>query len=147
MERRRRGNERNDRRKGSGDFRGRPPASPASMLVLMVSGVLLVTAAAAAVLGQGYGNETPHGRLLTTLEMVAEVQEGHYREQGRFMSSHETPPLEVPLDVDLRLLSGGEDDWRALARAPEVGLACSQAGSVVEGTLKREPPICYREEG
>jgi hypothetical protein len=116
------------------------------MVVLMVSGVLLVSAAAAAVLGSGFGDETPHGRLLTTLQEVAESQERHYGSTGRFMDWNDTPPVDVPDDVELQFVSGGGSEWRALARAGEVGLVCSQGGSVIGGQVEREQPICYREE-
>ncbi len=138
--------EASERRRGTGDFRGRPQASPASMVVFMVSGVLLVSGVAAAFLGGGFGDETPHGRLLTTLQEVAEIQERHYGSTGQFMDWQETPPADVPADVELQLVSGGGDHWRALARAPEVGLVCSQAGSVIGGEVVRERPICFREE-
>lgn len=117
------------------------------MVVLLVSGVLIISSVVGAFLGSGFGDETPHGRLLTTLEAVAQAQEGHYREQGHFMGWDETPPVEVPSDVELQVVSGSVDQWRALARAPEVGLVCSQAGAVANGELEREQPVCYREDG
>jgi hypothetical protein len=115
------------------------------MVVLMVSGVLLVSALAAAFLGTGFGDETPHGRLLTTLEAVAGAQEGHYRERGRFIGPRERLPIEAPSDVELHIESGTVDQWRAVATAPEVELTCLQAGGVANGEVVREPPICYRE--
>lgn len=141
-----RGKGRRDRRRGTGEFTVSPPSSPGSMLVLLVSGVLLTTAAAAAVFGGGFGDQTPHGRLLTTLERVAEAQEGRHQETGTFASWHETLPVEVPADVELQLLSGGNGQWQALVTAPDVGLSCSQSGRRVDDSFLREPPTCYRDE-
>lgn len=116
------------------------------MVVLMVSGVLLVSALAAAFLGTGFGDETPHGRLLTTLEAVGGAQEDHYRERGRFMGSRVGLGVDVPSDVELQVESGTVNQWRAVARHREVGLACLQAGALANGEIVRESAVCWREE-
>lgn len=143
----RRDQRRIERRKASGDFRTRPRESPATMLVLVVSGVLLVTAAATMLFGGGFDRATPHGRLLAALESVADAQEVYYRETGEFASWRHSLDVDLPSDVELKRIRGGERQWEALVEAPAVGLICSQSGGWLGDVPLRERPVCYREDG
>lgn len=138
------GERREERRKASGEFRTRPRESPATMLVLVVSGVLLVTAAATLIFGGGFDRATPHGRLLSALESVAEAQEFHYRETGEFAAWRHSLDFDLPEDVELRRVRGGAQEWEALVEAPAVGLTCSQSGGWLGDAPLRERPVCYR---
>lgn len=141
------GGRRGERRKGSGDFRTKPPPSPAGVLVVLVSTVLIATAAASAILGGRFDDATPHGRLMGSLQQVAEAQETHHQRTGQFAAWPESLQVELPADVNLELLRGNADAWEALVRAPEVGLSCSQTGAWLDGSLVREQPVCFRDAG
>lgn len=140
----RRQERRQDRRKASGEFRTKPRQSPATMLVLVVSGVLLVTAAATLIFGDGFERATPHGRLLSALESVAAAQETHYRETGEFATWRHSLDLDMPEDVALTWVRGGAEEWEAQVEAPAVGLTCSQSGGWMGDAPLRERPVCYR---
>lgn len=133
-----------DRRRQTGDFRTRPRSSPASLMILTVSGVLLATAAATALLGGGASDATPQGQLLGTLEAVAESQEEHYGATGSFAGWEGALEVEVPEGVDIRIVHASRESWEALATDPGVGLSCMQSGSWLSGRQILEPPICYR---
>lgn len=147
QEARKRKARRQERRKASGDFRTKPRESPASLLVLVVSGVLLVTAAATLIFGSGFDSATPHGRLLGALETVADAQEAHYQEKGEFAMWRHSLELELPEDVELQWVRGGPEEWEALVEAPTVGLRCSQSGGWLGDVPVRERPVCFRQDG
>lgn len=138
---------RDDRRRKRGDFRTKPRSSPGSVIVILVSGVLVATAAASAIWGGGFSAATPHGRLLGTLETVAEAQESHHGATGRFATWERSLQVEVPSSVRLRILQGGTGQWEALAEAPDVGLSCTVSGRWQNGRHVRDQPVCYREDG
>lgn len=131
-----------DRRKNSGDFRGQPRQSPATLLVLTVVAALLGSTVIAVVLGGGMEESTPHGQLLSGLQSVAERQESHHEANGRFAVWLRTLELEEPEGIELMVLTGNAERWEALARHP-VGLTCSQAGSMERGRPVREEPVCF----
>ncbi len=135
---------RGDRRSGTGDFRTQPRSSPGSMVVLTVSAVLLVTAAATAILGRGFSDATPHGRLLGTLGQVAEAQERYHRETGTFAAWERTLSIEIPGDVRFRLVHATDWSWEAMVEDDDVGLSCVQKGRWAGERLVVEPPVCYR---
>lgn len=141
------GDPRVDRRKTSGEFRTEPRSSAASLMVLMVSAVLVITAAATAILGGGFDSATPHGRLLGTLQRVADAQEVHHRETGRFAAWRGALEVDVPDDVELTVVRADAERWEALVEAPAVGLSCSLAGSWSAEGAQREEPACYRRDG
>lgn len=138
---------RRERRKKSGDFRTDPRPSPASVIVVLVSTVLLATAAASALLGGAFDDATPHARLLRSLQKVAEAQEGHHRRTGEFSPWSGALRVELPEGVTLTVLRGDAAEWQALVRAPEVGLSCSQGGLWRNGEPVRAQPVCYRDAG
>lgn len=132
-----------NRRRQSGEFRVRPRSSPASLLVLTVSAVLLGTAAATALLGGGgFDDATPHGRLLGTLQAVAEAQESHYEAHGRFASSPAPLGLD-PVDGVELVLTGDQRGWNAFARSLEADLDCSQSGGARDGKPVRDEAVCF----
>ncbi|MFP4623546.1 MAG: hypothetical protein ACOC3J_07265 [Gemmatimonadota bacterium] len=138
------GYEGRDRRRQSGEFRVEPRSSPASLLVLAVTAALLVTAAASALLGGGgHSDATPHGQLLGALESVAEAQEAHYQETGRFAPSLAMLELDTDPELHVALARGDGTGWEALARSRTVELSCSQAGGLRNGAPVRDEPICY----
>lgn len=133
-----------DRRRETGDFRTQPRSSPASLLILTVSGVLLATAAATALLGGGFSDATPHGQLLGTLEAVAESQEAHYSATGSFAGWEQELEVEAPDGIDIRIVHATQESWEVMTEDPEVGLSCIQSGSWQNGRQMLQPPICYR---
>lgn len=133
-----------DRRRQTGDFRTRPRSSPASLLILTVSGMLLATAAATALLGGGASDATPHGQLLGILEAVAESQEDHYGATGSFAGWEGALEVEVPEGVEIRIAHASRASWEALVSDSEVGLSCMQSGSWQNGRQVLGPPVCYR---
>ena len=133
-----------DRRSGAGDFRTRPRSSPGSMVVLTVSAVLLVTAAATAILGRGYSDATPHGRLLGLLGEVAEAQQGYHRETGTYAAWERTLSIEVPGDVRFRIVHASDRSWEAMVEDDDIGLSCVQKGSWDGERQVMEQPVCYR---
>lgn len=139
------GNGSRNRRTKSGEFRTKPRSSPASAVIVMVSGVLLATAAATAIFGGGYDDATPHGQLLGTLHAVAEAQEAHYRENGEFAIWRHSLDLDIPSDVELTALRANGDSWEVVVEAEAVGLTCSQAGSWSGRAPVRQQPVCYRD--
>lgn len=136
-----------DRRRNRGDFRTEPRSSPASLLVLTVTAVLLGTAAVSALLGTGFDDATPHGQLLGALSEVAEAQESHYAANGAFARWVRTLDVVVEGEVELVMTRGSETAWRAIARSTEVELSCQQGGRIRDGSPVRDEPICYREGG
>jgi hypothetical protein len=135
--------ERRERRRNSGEFRGRARSSPATLLVLTVSAVLVATAAASVLLDGGFSDATPHGRLLGVLRDVARAQEAYRVETGRYAERAESLAVEVPADVRVVILDGDSAGWEALAVSPSVGLSCAQSGSWGPSGAKRSPPECY----
>lgn len=131
-------------RRQAGDFRTKPRSSPTSLMILTVSGVLLATAAATALLGGGFSDATPHGQLLGTLDAVAESQAAHYGATGSFAAWEQTLEVETPEGVQVRIVHATRDSWEALADDPAVGLSCMQSGSWQNGRHVLEPPVCYR---
>lgn len=143
MERRHDGSGAVDRRRGSGDFRVRPRSSPANILVLMVTGAVLA-AGAASLLWGGFGDRTPHGRLLGVLNEVAEAQESHWEAEGRF--ARWAGQLSVPdrAGMDVLITGDAQGGWEAVATDREVGLSCRQRGRLTESGLpERLEPVCF----
>lgn len=134
-----------ERRRHTHEIRPKPPPSPINAVVLMVVGALGMFAAAAAVMGSGYDDVTPHGQLLGDLTRVSEAQERHHRETGRF--AEWTQSLEVtPTDgVRVTVLRGDAASWEAVANH-EIGLTCLQSGSASGGTIVRDQPTCFTPE-
>ncbi len=93
------------------------------MLVLAVAGVLLATAAASVVFG-GPSDATPHGRLLGALDEVAEAQEAHYHETGRFGSGSHDLEVRTGRDIELTRLRGDHQGWEGrgsgVGRGPDL---------------------------
>ena len=131
-----------DRRQGSSELMTRPRSSPANLLILAIVSVLGVTAAAAAVMGSGFDDVTPHGRLLGDLQRLAEAQETHYAETGAFAGWTRTLQVESSPDVRMTLILGGGDAWEAVADHP-AGLTCTQGGRAEGGVVKTDPPSCF----
>lgn len=132
-----------DRRRMASGVRNRPRASPASLLILGVTVVLAASAVAAALLGNGMEETTPHGQILSSLQVVADAQEAHYRETGSFAGWLHTLELEPVGDVQVSVIRATDSDWEAMA-SHSVGLSCVQAGRLEAGRAKREAPVCYR---
>lgn len=141
------GGRRRDRRTKSGEFRTDPRSSPASVIVVLLSSLLLATAAATALLGGGFEDATPHGRLLGSLQKVAEAQETHHRRTGEFSAWSEALQVDLPDGASLTVLRGTAAEWEVRVRAPEVGLTCSQGGVWRNGQPVRKQPVCYRDAG
>jgi hypothetical protein len=135
-----------DRRKTAGDLRMRPRSSPANFLILVVIGVLGTTAVAAALLGTGVEETTPHGQVLASLQRVADAQEDHHRRTGRFADLLHTLELDLPEGIHVGVSRGGETGWEATASHP-VGLLCVQEGRLQQGRAVRDQPVCYTTEG
>jgi hypothetical protein len=114
------------------------------MVVLTVSAVLLVTAAATAILGGGFSDATPHGRLLGTLQQVAEAQQQYHGQTGRFAAWERTLGIEIPGDVKFRLIHATDRSWEAMVEDDDVGLSCVQKGSWDGERQVMEQPVCYR---
>ena len=131
-----------ERRNRSSELTTRPPASPANLVILAILSVLGVTAAAAAVMGSGFDDVTPHGQLLGDLQRVAQAQETHYAETGAFAAWIRTLQVETNPDVRITFILGGGDAWEAVADHP-AGLTCTQGGRAVGGVVKTDPPACF----
>jgi hypothetical protein len=131
-----------ERRRTPSDIRNRPPASPANFLILVVVGVLAASALAAALLGTGTEDTTPHGQVLTALQRVAEAQDEHHRSTGSYALWIESLDIEVPEDVRVGLSRADESSWEATASHP-VGLTCIQDGHARQGRPQRGTPVCY----
>lgn len=131
------------RRRGAVGPAGRTKPSPASLLILMVVGVVAVSAAASVLFGGGYGDETPHGKVLGTLQHVAKAEEVFHAAHGRFSAS--IPELRVAAadSVDVALTADA-DTWKAVVRHP-VGLVCVQSGEVKRGRVVRDEAGCFAE--
>lgn len=136
--------EREERRRQTGDFRTKPRSSPGSLVILTVSAVLLVTAAATALLGGGFNDATPHGRLLGTLETVAEAQQEYHSSTGTFAAWERTLEIDVPEEVMVHIVHASATRWEAMVEDPAVDLSCVQRGSWDDGRHQRERPVCYR---
>ncbi len=130
-----------ERRHGNGAMGRAARKSPASLLILMVVGVVAVSAAASVLFGSGYGDETPHGKVLGTLQRVAGAEEAYHATTGRFTGELSALRLEPADSVDL-VVTGDADSWEAVARHP-VGLSCVQSGRVSGRRVVREEPGCY----
>lgn len=133
---------RRDRRERPSDLTIRPRSSPANLLILAILSVLGVTAVAAAVMGSGFDDVTPHGQLLGDLQRVAQAQEIHYGETGSFAGWIRTLEVEPSPDVRVTFILGGGDAWEAVADHP-AGLTCTQGGRAVNGVVKTDPPACF----
>ena len=131
-----------DRRAGSSELTTRPPSSPANLLILAITGVLGITAAAAAVMGSGYDDVTPHGQLLGDLQAVAEAQHRHFVRTGSYAEWLRTLALPTSPDVHVSMVRANAEEWEAVAHHP-IGLTCSQSGRVVNGVPKADPPTCF----
>lgn len=131
-----------ERRRGPTDLGNSPPGSPANLLLLTVIGVLGISAAAAAVMGSGFDDVTPHGQLLGELQRVAEAQEARYARSGEYAEWLPTLGIEPHPEVRLSLVHGGGDRWEAVAYHP-IGLTCIQSGAVDRGAPATEPAACY----
>jgi hypothetical protein len=135
-----------DRRTTPNPLQVRPPSSPANFLILVVIGVLGATALAAALLGTGLEETTPHGQVLTSLQRVAEAQEEHHRRTGTFADWTHTLDVDVPADIRVGLTRGGASGWEAMA-SHAIGLTCIQEGRLHKGRPVRESPVCYTTPG
>ena len=131
-----------DRRNRSSELTTRPPSSPANLLILAILSVLGVTAAAAAVMGSGFDDVTPHGQLLGDLQRLAEAQEAHYAETGAFAGWIRTLGVEPSPDVRMTFVRGGGDAWEAVADHP-AGLTCTRGARAVNGVVRTDPPACF----
>lgn len=131
-----------ERRRIPSDLKQRPPSSPASLLILVVVGVLGATALTAAFFGNGLEETTPHGQVLTALQRVAEAQEQHYLEAGAFARWTHTLDVEPGSGVHVEIIRGDGVAWEAVATHP-MGLTCEQAGKIERGRAVREQPACY----
>ena len=134
--------QRDDRRRRTHELRTRAPSSPANLLIMAVVGVLGITAAAAAFMGSGYDDVTPHGQLLGDLQAVADAQVRHYEDRGQFAQWTRTLAVETSPDVRLAMVRAGADEWEAVAHHP-IGLSCTQGGRVVDGVVTTDPPTCF----
>jgi hypothetical protein len=131
-----------DRRRMASGVRNRPRASPANILILGIAAVLAASAVAAAMLGNGVEETTPHGQILSSLQLVADAQEAHHRETGSFAGWLHTLGLEPVGEVQVTVIRGTETDWEVMA-SHAVGLSCVQAGRVEAGRALRDAPVCY----
>lgn len=132
-----------DRRRNNGEFRVEPPRSPANLLILTVTGALLASAAATALVdGGALKDGTPHGELLSALRTVANEQADHHAQNGHFARWLHTLDVPQPEGVELILLGGNRERWEALARHP-IGLTCSQMGGVENGRATLDQPVCF----
>jgi hypothetical protein len=131
-----------ERRRRTSEMKMRPPSSPANFLILVVIGVLGVSALAAALMGTGTEETTPHGQVLTSLQRVAEAQEERFRSTGAFAEWIHDLEVEVPGEVRLGLARGTPTEWEATASHP-IGLICIMEGELRQGRPHRGPPMCY----
>lgn len=131
-----------ERRREKHELRPEPRPSPINAVVLMVVGALGVFAAAAAVMGSGYDDVTPHGKVLGDLSRVAEAQEQHYRDTGRFAEWIQSLDVTPTQDVQLTVLRGDAGEWEAIARH-QMGLSCVQGGRAERGVPVRIEPTCF----
>ena len=123
----------------------RARTSPVNLLILAVIGILGVLAAATAVVGTGFDDKTPHGRVLGDLQHVADAQELHHARYGEFAAWLEALGVEPKEDVRLILTRGDSTGWEAVA-THAIGLTCVQGGRVEEsGRVVRDRPTCYNE--
>lgn len=136
---------RTERRTTPHELGTRPRRSPANLLILTVVAVLGATAAAAAVMGGGFDDITPHGQLMGDLEKVADAQARHFAATGSFAAWLESLDVTSHPEVHLTLLEGGGTTWEAMAYH-SIGLACTQAGRVDDGVLRTDPPACFTSE-
>jgi hypothetical protein len=131
-----------DRRTTPSDLKVRPPSSPANFLILVVIGVLGASAIAAALLGNGMEETTPHGQVLTALQRVAVAQEDHHARTGAFADWLESLDVEAAEGIQVSVTRAGAAGWEAMATHP-IGLTCIQEGRLQQGRLVRDPPVCY----
>jgi hypothetical protein len=131
-----------DRRTTPSDLKVRPPSSPANFLILVVIGVLGTSAVAAALLGNGMEETTPHGQVLAALQRVAVAQEEHHARTGSFADWIQSLDVEATADVRVSVMRAGASGWEATATHP-IGLTCVQEGRLQQGRLVRDPPVCY----
>lgn len=136
--------EREERRRQAGDFRTKPRSSPGSLVILTVSAVLLVTAAATALLGGGFDSATPHGRLLGTLDAVAKAQQEYHAGTGTYAAWERTLEIDAPEQVTVHIVHSSASRWEAMVEDPTVNLSCVQRGSWEDGRHQLEKPVCYR---
>jgi hypothetical protein len=107
-----------------------------------VIGVLGASAIAAALLGSGMEETTPHGQVLTALQRVAAAQEDHHARTGSFADWIQSLDVESPADVRVSVTRAGATGWEATATHP-IGLTCIQEGRLHQGRLVRDQPVCY----
>lgn len=131
-----------DRRRGESDLVPRPPSSPANLLILTIVGVLGLTAVAAAVMGSGFDDVTPHGQLLGDLQRVADAQERHYARTGTFAEWLPTLGVEPHPDARITVLHADATEWEAVANH-SAGLTCMRSGRVEGGVARSHPPACF----
>lgn len=112
---------------------------------MVVISVLAATAAASAILGNGMDDGTPHGRVLAALQRVAEAQETHHRQTGRFAPWRDQLDVTMPAGIRATVIRADGSRWEAMAVDPEVGLTCSQSGSwAAEGPIRGRPECFTR---
>lgn len=131
-----------DRRSRPSELTTRPPSSPANLLILAITGVLGITAAAAAFMGSGYDDVTPHGQLLGELQSVADAQHRHYTRTGSYAEWLRTLALPSSDEVQLSMVRATAEEWEAVAHHA-IGLTCTQSGRAVNGVPRTDPPTCY----
>jgi hypothetical protein len=131
-----------DRRTTPSTIKNRPRSSPASLLILGVTGILAASALAAALLGNASEETTPHGQVLAALQLVADAQEEHFRQTGAFALWLQTLDVTPRDGVQLGMVRATDTAWEALASHP-VGLTCIQEGRVDGDRPRREAPVCY----
>lgn len=133
----------NDRRTDTSRLTTRSPSSPANLLIMAIVGVLAITAAAAAVMGSGYDDVTPHGQVLGELQTVADAQLRHYASTGTFAGWLRTLALpDASSEVRISIVRGNRTEWEAVAHHT-IGLSCTQSGRVVDGVPRTDRPTCF----
>ncbi|HUG42040.1 MAG TPA: hypothetical protein VMM12_16350 [Longimicrobiales bacterium] len=116
-----------------------------NLLILTIVGVLGISAAAAAVMGNSYDDVTPHGQLLGTLQRVADAQKRHHARTGAFAQWIQTLHVEAGPDVRITLLRGDATEWDAVVRH-DGGLACMRSGRAEGVVVHTDPATCFTTE-
>lgn len=122
-------------------------SSPANVLILSVIGVLGLLAVTTAMVGTGFDDKTPHGKILGDLQRVAHAQELHHQRHGTFAELPAALDLEASSGVRLTITRGNGSSWEAVA-SHDVGLTCVQTGQLdTRGRPIRVRPVCYMDGG
>ena len=119
---------------------------PANVLILSVIGVLGLLAVTTAMVGTGYDDKTPHGRVLGDLQRVADAQELHHQRHGEFAEWLESLDVRAVEGVRLTVTRADQRTWEAVA-SHGVGLTCVQTGQLDKRARPiRNRPVCYMDE-